>query len=140
MSVFLNAVGNIGKNIFQAGGARFTPTRLAPKSISEIFKDAFSGVSKPAITPKLRLPKPSGGTKLLVGGGLVTTTVLGSQLFLLTDEGQQTLDTVDDNITKLTDFGEDVGDTLGGFTNFFGDNPILLPLLLGLGIILAVKS
>ena len=138
-------LANIGKNIFQAGGFRSGAGVAGQKTIGTIFKNFFAGGGK-AITrpvfPKsgLRLPKPSGGTKLLLGTGLVTTGLVSTQLFLTTDEGQRTLDSFDSSIDKLTVIGEGVGDTFEGFTNFFSDNPILLPLLLGLGLVLAVKS
>jgi len=128
-------LANIGKSIFSGGRVRFTPTTTAPtKTIGTILRDFFT-------KPKLpKLPKPSGGTKLLIGTGVVTTGVLGTELFLQTPEGQSTLDSLDSSIEKLGDIGSGFGEGVENITDFFSNNPIVLPLLIGLGIILVVKS
>ena len=139
----LGPLANIGKNIFQAGGTKFTPTTLGAPTIGQILKNFFAGLSKPKVVPikpKFSIPKPSTGTKLLVGTGLVTTGVLGTELFLTSDAGQRTLDSFDSSIDKLTLAAESAGETFEGFTNFFSNNPIVLPLLIGLGLVLVVKS
>jgi len=133
----LSAVGNIGKSIFQAGGAKFTPTTLAPKTIGDILKSFFAGLSKPKL-PKI--PKPSGGTKLLVGTGIAGGTILGTEVFLQTPEGQATLDTLDSSIEKLSLIGSGFGEGVENITDFFDSNPIILPLIIGLGLVLVVKS
>jgi len=135
---FVAPLSTLGKTIFQAGGFRSTAgVAGAPKTIGEIFKNFFTGISKPKLPT---IPKPSGGTKLLIGTGIVTTGVLGTELFLLQEEGQQTLDTLDSSIEKLGDFGSGFGEGVENITDFFSQNPIIIPLLLGLGIILVVKS
>jgi len=120
------------------GGLISSIGRILP-TLPKIFKTPI-GTPKPVKISLPKLPKPSGGTKLLIGTGIVTTGVLGTELFLLQEEGQQTLDTLDSSIEKLAGFGSGLGEGVENITDFFGSNPIVLPLLIGLGIILVVKS
>jgi len=131
---FVGPLSALQKFAFQGFKLTTGSKGLAKPTIGDIFKKAFTGIGKPKL-PKL--PKPS-GTKLLLGGGLAT--VAGTELFLLTEQGQQTLDTLDSSIEKLTTIGAGFGEGVENITDFFGSNPIILPLLIGLGIILVVKS
>jgi len=120
------------------GGLISSIGKILP-TFPKIFKTPI-GTPKAVKISLPKLPKPSGGTKLLIGTGIVTTGVLGTELFLLQEEGQQTLDTLDSSIEKLGDFGSGFGEGVENITDFFSKNPIIIPLLLGLGIILVVKS
>ena len=120
------------------GGLISSIGKILP-TLPKIFKTPI-GTPKAVKISLPKLPKPSGGTKLLIGTGIVTTGVLGTELFLLQEEGQQTLDTLDSSIEKLSGIGSGLGEGLENVTDFFGSNPIILPLLIGLGIILVVKS
>jgi len=121
-------------------GGILTSLRNILPQIPKIFKPTTAiGTPKPLV--KLpTIPKPSTGTKVLVGGGLATSTILGTELFLQTPEGQSTLDTLDSSIEKLSLIGSGFGEGVENITDFFGNNPIILPLILGIGVIFAVKS
>jgi len=117
------------------GGLVSSIGKILP-TLPKIFKTPIQPVK--ISLPKL--PKPSTSTKLLIGTGVVTTGVLGTELFLQTPEGQQTLDTLDSSIEKLSGIGSGFGEGVENITDFFSQNPIIIPLLLGLGIILVVKN
>jgi len=117
------------------GGFIASLGRILPQ-ISKIFKIP----AKPTLPKLPKIGRPSGGTKLLIGTGVVTTGVLGTELFLQTPEGQSTLDSLDSSIEKLGTIGSGFGEGVENITDFFSQNPIIIPLLLGLGIILVVKK
>jgi len=125
------------------GGIISSIGKILPQ-LPKIFKPVTPiGTPKPLIklpTLPKSLPKVSTGTKVLVGGGLTTATILGTEVFLQTPEGQATLDTLDSSIEKLSIIGSGFGEGLENVTDFFSSNPIVLPLIIGLGLVLVVKS
>ena len=118
------------------GGILSSLKNILPQ-IPKIFKTA---IPKPAVPKLPKLPKVSTGTKVLVGGGLTTATILGTEVFLQTPEGQSTLDTLDSSIEKLSVIGSGFGEGVENITDFFSSNPIILPLIIGLGLVLVVKK
>jgi len=131
---------SVQESSFFLGGILTSIGRILPQ-FPKIFKPVVLPSGKIITLPKLpKIGKPSGGTKLLLGTGIAGGTVLGTELFLLQPEGQSTLDSLDSSIGKLGGIGSGLGEGLENVTDFFSSNPIILPLLIGLGIILVVKS
>ena len=94
----------------------------------------FLGLLKSGQLPKpaLKLPQVSGGTKLLIATGTGAATTITTATILTGEGGLQT----QENLLKLS---ENLTGGLENVTKFFDDNPIVLPLVIGLGVLLALK-
>jgi len=121
--------------------------------MSAIFRNFFSGLTKflpksfqspikpPSIAlPTTKLPRLDTSSKLLLGTGITAGTVLKTQEFLGTQEGQKTLDVFDDTTERLKIGFEGVTSGFSGIGEFLGQNPIIIPLILGIGLIAVVKK
>ena len=122
-----------------------TLTTLLQRLISQLPKalPSFGKISKAAVTGG-----GAGVARTRSGGGLLATvsskpvvvtaiggaTILGTTgLFTQTEGGKQALKTLEDISLNISNVGQDV-------TEFLSDNPIILPLALGIGLIVVLKA
>ena len=110
LSKALPSFGTVSKTAIIGGGAGVARTRAGSTLLATVS-------SKPVVVTA-------------IGGA----TILGTTgLFTQTEGGKQALKTLEDISLNISNVGQDV-------TEFLSDNPIILPLALGIGLIVVLKS
>ena len=109
---------------------------LGPKLAPLIGVGVKGGALPIKVAPKIALPAVSTGTKVLTAGA-ITGLTLSTALITQTPEALTTISQVSKD---LADVGKSFSQVGQNVTEFLTDNPIILPIALGIGLIVVLKS